>query len=72
MGSNPAPRTLLPLSALALAALGVQVHGWELGVRSGYLPHSMLVGSSEALRRAEDAGGNDWAIGSPSSQFGQP
>ncbi|MER5908579.1 immunity 49 family protein [Streptomyces mirabilis] len=58
VGSNPAPRTLLPLSALALAALGVQVHGWELGVRSGYLPHGML-GSPETLRRAEDAGGND-------------
>ncbi|WP_058041219.1 immunity 49 family protein [Streptomyces roseifaciens] len=50
-GSDPSPRTLLPLGALALAALAVQVHGWELGVRSGYLPHSLL-GSPEALRRA--------------------
>ncbi|MGW1755386.1 immunity 49 family protein [Streptomyces mirabilis] len=58
VGSDPAPRTLLPLSALALAALGVQVHGWELGVRSGYLPHGML-GSPEVLRQAEDADGND-------------
>ncbi|WP_338930673.1 immunity 49 family protein [Streptomyces netropsis] len=57
VGSDPAPRTLLPLGALALAALAVQVHGWELGVRSGYLPHDML-GSPEALRRAADAGGN--------------
>ncbi|MFI9237053.1 immunity 49 family protein [Streptomyces sp. NPDC053079] len=49
-GPDPAPRTLLPLGALALAALAVQVHGWELGVRSGYLPPSVL-GSPEAMRR---------------------
>lgn len=58
VGSDPAPSTLLPLTALALAALAVQVHGWELGVRSGYLPHGML-GSPQALRRAEDYGGNE-------------
>ncbi len=52
--SDPAPRTLLPLDALALAALAVQAHGWELGVRSGYLPGAML-GSPQALRRAADA-----------------
>lgn len=64
MGSDPAPSTLLPLTALALAALAVQVHGWELGVRSGYLPHGML-GSPEALRRAEDSGVNElghWTV----------
>ncbi|MEU9471504.1 immunity 49 family protein [Streptomyces avermitilis] len=58
VGSDPAPRTLLPVGALSLAALAVQVHGWELGIRSGYLPHGML-GSPEALRRATDAGGHD-------------
>ncbi|MEC4016753.1 immunity 49 family protein [Streptomyces sp. H27-D2] len=58
LGCDPAPRTLLPLGTLALAALAVQVHGWELGVRSGYLPHGML-GSPDAVRRAADAGGND-------------
>ncbi|MGP3951184.1 immunity 49 family protein [Streptomyces sp. 7N604] len=58
LGSDPAPRTLLPLGALTLAALAVQVHGWELDVRSGYLPHGIL-GSPEALRRAADTGGND-------------
>ncbi|WAZ26700.1 immunity 49 family protein [Streptomyces cinnabarinus] len=57
-GADPAPRTLLPVGALALAALAVQVHGWELGVRSGYLPHGLL-GSTDALRRAADAGAND-------------
>lgn len=63
MGSDPASRTLLPVGALALAALAVQVHGWELGVRSGYLPHGVL-GSHQALRRAADASVNglgDWS-----------
>lgn len=43
--------------ALALAALAVQVHGWELRVRSGYLPHSLL-GSTDALRQAADSDTN--------------
>ncbi len=62
-GDDPAPRTLLPLGTLAAAALAVQVHGWELSVRSGYLPPALL-GSPEALARAAAAGGNDlgyWA-----------
>ncbi|MEV6963088.1 immunity 49 family protein [Streptomyces sp. NPDC051207] len=42
VGPDPAPRTLLPTGALALAALAVQVHGWELSVQSGYLPHGMV------------------------------
>ncbi|GHF69161.1 hypothetical protein GCM10010218_58170 [Streptomyces mashuensis] len=46
-GADPAPRTLLPLGPLALASLAVQVHGWELGVRSGYLPPALL-GSPQA------------------------
>ncbi|MFF7888289.1 immunity 49 family protein [Streptomyces sp. NPDC020794] len=58
VGSDPAPSTLLPFSALALAALAVQVHGRDLGVRSGYLPHGML-GSPDALQRVVDAGGNE-------------
>ena len=58
LGPDPAPRTLLPLGALALAALAVQVHGWELGVRSGYIPHGML-GSPEALQQAADTNRND-------------
>lgn len=57
-GSDPAPRTLLPLDTLALAALTVQTHGWELKVRSGYLPPALL-GSPDAPRRAaEEAGPN--------------
>ncbi|MGA5821314.1 immunity 49 family protein [Kitasatospora sp. NPDC094028] len=36
------PRSLLPLGTIALAALAVQAHGWELGVRSDYLPAVLL------------------------------
>ncbi|MCX4803902.1 immunity 49 family protein [Streptomyces sp. NBC_01214] len=41
-GPDAAPRTLLPVTAVALAALAVQAHGWELNVRSGYLPADLL------------------------------
>ncbi|MEV5205449.1 immunity 49 family protein [Streptomyces sp. NPDC053720] len=43
------PRTLLPVGLVAVAGLAVQVHGWELGVVSGYLP-SALLGSPVALQ----------------------
>ncbi|WP_347239663.1 immunity 49 family protein [Streptomyces sp. L2] len=36
------PRSLLPLKTIALAALAVQVHGWDLNVRSAYLPQGLL------------------------------
>lgn len=55
---DPAPRSLLPLGTLALACLAVQVHGWELGVRSGYLPSGVL-GSPDALLRAAEANRNN-------------
>ncbi|MFB7713983.1 immunity 49 family protein [Streptomyces sp. NPDC056105] len=41
-GDDPAPRSLLPLGTIALAALAVQVHGWHLHNTSGYLPASLL------------------------------
>nr|WP_314251600.1 Imm49 family immunity protein [Streptomyces sp. DSM 40907] len=41
-GPDAAPRTLLPVTAVALAALAVQAHGWELNVCSGYLPTGLL------------------------------
>ncbi len=40
--SDAAPRSLLPHKTIALAALAVHVHGWDLRVRSGYLPEAML------------------------------
>ncbi|QKW36847.1 tetratricopeptide repeat protein [Actinomadura sp. NAK00032] len=42
IGDDPAPRTLLPLPAIALAHLAVLAHGWRLDVRSGYLPEGLL------------------------------
>ncbi|MFF5482031.1 Imm49 family immunity protein [Streptomyces sp. NPDC012935] len=41
-GSDPAPSSLLPVGAVALAALASLAHGWQLGLRSGYLPESLL------------------------------
>ena len=55
---DPAPRSLLPLGTLTLACLAVQVHGWELGVRSGYLPYGLL-GSPDAPRRAAEGNRNN-------------
>ncbi|MEU7038555.1 Imm49 family immunity protein [Streptomyces sp. NPDC046237] len=57
VGGDPAPRTLLPLDTLALAALAVQVHGWELDIRSGHLPHGIL-GRTDAPQRAAEGGVN--------------
>ncbi|MEU1350369.1 immunity 49 family protein [Streptomyces sp. NPDC005795] len=42
VGENPAPGSLLPLGAIALAVLAVQAHGWDLPTRSAYLPTSLL------------------------------
>ncbi|WP_369143595.1 immunity 49 family protein [Streptomyces sp. R44] len=44
VGPDPKPRTLLPTGAVALAALAHLAHGWEPGVRSGYLPEGPLRG----------------------------
>jgi hypothetical protein len=40
--SGAAPRSLLPHKTIALAALAVQVHGWDLRVQSAYLPQALL------------------------------
>lgn len=39
---DAALRSLLPQKIIALAALAVQVHGWDLRVRSAYLPPALL------------------------------
>ncbi|WP_434587382.1 immunity 49 family protein [Streptomyces sp. A5-4] len=39
---DAAPRSLLPQKTIALAALAVQVHGWDLRVQSAYLPQDLL------------------------------
>ncbi|MDW8803690.1 immunity 49 family protein [Streptomyces scabiei] len=41
-GADPVPRSLLPVGAVALAALASLAHGWELGIRSPYLPESLM------------------------------
>ncbi|MFB7615087.1 immunity 49 family protein [Kitasatospora sp. NPDC056181] len=41
-GPDPEPRSLLPVGAIALAAVAVQACGWQPGLRSGYLPEGLL------------------------------
>ncbi|MEJ8654525.1 Imm49 family immunity protein [Streptomyces sp. MS1.AVA.3] len=40
--SDAVPRSLLPQKTIALAALAVQVHGWDLRIQSAYLPQALL------------------------------
>ncbi|MEU6184016.1 immunity 49 family protein [Streptomyces coeruleorubidus] len=42
VGADPAPRTLLPVRAIAVAALASLAHGWQLSIQSPYLPDSLL------------------------------
>ncbi|WP_331724203.1 immunity 49 family protein (plasmid) [Streptomyces longwoodensis] len=42
VGPDPAPSTLLPVRTVAVAALASLAHGWQLGIRSAYLPDSLL------------------------------
>jgi hypothetical protein len=46
VGTDPAPGTLLPVQT-AVAALASLAHGWQLGVRSAYLPDSLLHAPSQ-------------------------
>ncbi|MFE7765186.1 immunity 49 family protein [Streptomyces sp. NPDC057438] len=41
-GPNPAARSLLPAGAITLAALAHLAHGWQLGLRSPYLPETLV------------------------------
>ncbi|MGK5627888.1 Imm49 family immunity protein [Streptomyces sp. URMC 123] len=42
VGADPAPRSLLPVRTVALAALATVAHGWRPAVRSGYVPEALL------------------------------
>ncbi|MGW2786300.1 immunity 49 family protein [Streptomyces populi] len=42
VGADPGARNLLPLGAVTLAALACLAHGWQLGIRSAYLPEALL------------------------------
>ncbi|MET9934843.1 MULTISPECIES: immunity 49 family protein [unclassified Streptomyces] len=41
VGIDPAARSLLPLKSLTLATLACFAHGWQLNIRSAYLPESL-------------------------------
>jgi hypothetical protein len=47
VGTDPAPGTLVPVRTVAVAALASLAHGWQLGVRSAYLPDSLLHAPSQ-------------------------
>ncbi|WP_343997496.1 Imm49 family immunity protein [Streptomyces thermocarboxydovorans] len=48
VSAEAAPRSLLPYRTVALAALAVRVHGWDLRVRSPYLPPGLLQAPAHA------------------------
>ncbi|MFD5589334.1 immunity 49 family protein [Streptomyces sp. NPDC127063] len=56
VGTDPAPRTLLPVKTVALAVLASRVHGWQLGVRSAYLPESLLRASEPSAASSSPPG----------------
>lgn len=42
VGADPAARSLLPVGAVTLVTLACLAHGWQLGVRSAYLPEALV------------------------------
>ncbi|MET9901694.1 Imm49 family immunity protein [Streptomyces sp. NPDC006446] len=42
VGADPATQSLLPAGAATLAALACLAHGWQLGIRTAYLPEALL------------------------------
>ncbi|WP_330334044.1 immunity 49 family protein [Streptomyces sp. NBC_00536] len=53
---NPAPRTLLPMDALALAAMAQRWNGWQPGVDSDYLPAGPIGGFAPPVPRVRAFG----------------
>ncbi|MBT2384061.1 immunity 49 family protein [Streptomyces sp. ISL-11] len=47
-GPTASPRSLLPLDAIALAALATRREGWEPGIESAYLPETLVTGRRTA------------------------
>ncbi|MFD9339843.1 immunity 49 family protein [Streptomyces sp. NPDC060028] len=41
-GADPATRSLLPVGAVTLATLACLAHGWQMGIRSAYLPEALV------------------------------
>ncbi|WP_407990527.1 immunity 49 family protein [Kitasatospora sp. CMC57] len=44
VAGDPAPRTLLPLDAIALAAMAERWNGWPVAIESDYLPAALVEG----------------------------
>ncbi|MFI0967534.1 immunity 49 family protein [Streptomyces sp. NPDC021080] len=42
IGADPAARSLLPVGAVTLIALARLAHGWQLDIRSAYLPEALV------------------------------
>ncbi|MEU4476298.1 Imm49 family immunity protein [Micromonospora sp. NPDC023888] len=42
VGTDPAAQSLLPVGAVTLTALAQLAHGWQVGIRSAYLPEALL------------------------------
>ncbi|WP_433131134.1 immunity 49 family protein [Micromonospora sp. CA-240977] len=42
IGADPAARSLLPVGSVTLTALAHLAHGWQLGIRSAYLPDALV------------------------------
>ncbi|MCX5384236.1 immunity 49 family protein [Streptomyces sp. NBC_00083] len=55
-GQNAAPRTLLPLDAMALMALAHRRHGWPVRIESGYLPRTVVTGFAPPTPRVRAHG----------------
>ncbi|WP_326756804.1 immunity 49 family protein [Streptomyces hirsutus] len=69
--AEPAARSLLPVGAVTLAALARLAHGWQLGIRSAYLPEK-LVSAPQQKRPAVRADPGLGAVRSPQSQTSRP
>ncbi|MGW0792320.1 immunity 49 family protein [Streptomyces sp. NPDC002911] len=57
-GPAASPRTLLPLVPIALAALAYRTLGWAPGVRTDYLPYTLITGFETRGPRVAEFGRN--------------
>ncbi|MET9359697.1 Imm49 family immunity protein [Streptomyces sp. NPDC006632] len=55
-GRTAAPRSLLPLDAMALMALAHRRHGWPVRIDSGYLPRAVVTGFAPPAPRVRAYG----------------
>ncbi|WP_053724907.1 immunity 49 family protein [Streptomyces sp. WM6378] len=55
-GGDAGPRSLLPLDAIALAAMAHRRHGWPQRIDSAYLPHALVTGFAPGAPRVRAYG----------------